>query len=274
MNFPEYDFHDTVVMITGAARGMGRSHALSFAEHGADIVALDIGENTEGLETERASTDDLDQTVTDIAAKGVDVLPVLADVTAESEVERAVEEAVDEFGRIDVLINNAGVGDFGLLTEISEDQWDAVVDINMKGVWLCSKHVGKHFIDRGEGGKIVSTSSTTGVVGQYGMGHYSASKHGVIGFTKSLALELAEHDVTVNCVLPTGTDTPGVSETSRVYGSEYVERAQELSGPWNILSDDKIDPEHVSQAFLWLASDAATFVTGAALPVDAGFTIK
>lgn len=274
MNVPEYDFSGQVVVITGAARGIGRSHAMAFAEHNADIVALDIGEDTEGVETKRARTEDLDNTIADVKDKGVDAIPVLADVTDESEVEQAVDTAVSEFGHIDILINNAGIGDFGLLTEISEEQWDVVVDVNLKGVWLCSKHVGKHFIKRNQGGKIVSTSSTTGLVGQYGMGHYSASKHGVVGLTKSLALELAEYDVNVNCVLPTGTDTPGVQETSRVFGSEYIERAQELSGPWNIFENGKIEPEQVSEAFLWLSSDASKYVTGTALPVDAGFTIK
>lgn len=273
MNLPSYDFSDQVVLVTGAARGMGRSHVLHFADHGADIVALDIPEDDE-LETRRASNEDLDETIGQAEERGIEALPVFADVTVEADVERAVQEALDEFGRIDVLVNNAGVGDFGLLTELSEAQWDVVMDVNLKGVWLCSKHVGLHFIDHGAGGKIISTSSTTGFVGQYGMGHYSASKHGVIGLTKSLAIELAEHGVNVNCVLPTGTDTPGVTETSRVYGSEYVEKAQELSGPWNLLDDGKIDPAQVSQAFLWLASDASRYVTGAALPVDAGFTIK
>ena len=273
VNLPSYDFSDQVVMVTGAARGMGRSHVLHFADNGADIVALDIPED-DALETKRASNEDLEQTVSAAGERGIDALPVFADVTVESDVEGAVDAAIDEFGRIDVLVNNAGVGDFGLLTELSESQWDVVLNVNLKGVWLCSKYVGQHFIEEGRGGNIVSTASTAGVVGQYGMGHYSASKHGVIGLTKSLALELAGYDVNVNCVVPTGTDTPGVAETSRVYGSEYVERAQELSGPWNILDGGKIDAAQVSQAFLWLASDAARYVTGAALPVDAGFTIK
>uniref|UniRef100_A0A7D5KYQ6 Mycofactocin-coupled SDR family oxidoreductase n=1 Tax=Natrinema halophilum TaxID=1699371 RepID=A0A7D5KYQ6_9EURY len=271
---PSYDFSDQVVLVTGAARGMGRSHAVKFAEHGADIVALDLYEDTDNLETHRANSDDLDEMLSSVEETGADVLPVKTDVTDESDVEEAIEAAIDEFGRIDVLVNNAGIGDFGLLTEVSEEEWDAVLDVNLKGVWLCSKHVGKYFMERNEGGKIVSTSSTTGIVGQHGMGHYSASKHGVIGLTKSLALELAEYDVNVNCVLPTGTNTPGVEETSRVYGSEYVEKAAELSGPWNIFGTGAIEPEQVSEAFLWLASDAARYVTGAALPVDAGFTIK
>lgn len=274
MSRPTYDFTGQVAFITGAARGMGRSHAIAYAEHGADIVAVDICENRPDVPIELGTRDQLNETVERVEATGSDALALEADVTDETAVTSAVERATDRFGRIDILANNAGIGDFETLCDLPETRWDAVLDINLKGVWLPSKHVGTHLAARGDGGAIISTASTTGLVGQYGMGHYAASKHGVVGLTKSLALELAEHDVTVNCVCPTGTDTPGVAATDDVFGDEYITRAEELAGSWNLLDDGMLAPEDVSDAYLWLASEASRYVTGIALPVDAGFTAK
>jgi NAD(P)-dependent dehydrogenase (short-subunit alcohol dehydrogenase family) len=219
--------------------------------------------------------DELDETVGMIEDEGQEALAVEMDVRDESAVESAVAEALDEFGRIDILANNAGIESMVEAVQMDEMTWDEMIDTNLKGVWLCSKHVGKHFIDRGDGGKIVSTSSTAGQVGVPTNAHYVAAKHGVIGLTKTLALELAEYDVNVNCIGPTGIDTPMISGMTEAYGDEALADIGALSGPFNVFGDGgMIGPEHISEAYMWLSSDAARYVTGIYLPVDAGFLAK
>jgi NAD(P)-dependent dehydrogenase (short-subunit alcohol dehydrogenase family) len=274
---PTYDFEQNVVLVTGAARGLGRSHALAYADHGATVVALDIAGDREHVPYDLSTREQLDTVIEDIEADGGEALAVEADVSVEAEVKAAVETAIKEFGRIDVLANNAGIGTILPALDITTDQWNDVLDTNLKGTWLCAKHVGQHFTEREGGGVVVNTSSATGLVGQPGFAHYSASKHGVIGLTKTLALELAEHDVTVNAVCPTAVETPLIPKVTEVFGSEQMEEVGRLAGPASILGDEdeqSIPPEAVSEAFLWLSSDAARYVTGSVLAVDAGFTSK
>ncbi|RBI62576.1 NAD(P)-dependent oxidoreductase [halophilic archaeon] len=266
----EYDFTDTVVFVTGAARGQGRSHALAYAEHGADVVATDICETTAESKYELGDETELDETVELARDRGAEAIGVQMDVSSEDDVEYAVETALDEFGKIDVLANNAGVAPVESLLEMDEENWDHALDVNLKGMWLCAKHVGQHMVERGEGGRIVNTSSTAGMVASPGLGHYTAAKHGVLGLTKTLAVELAPHDVTVNAVCPTAVDTPmtgGIVESI----DEDIAEIAEQSGPDNLL-DDIVQPEDISAAFLWLSSDDARFVTGIGLPVAAGAT--
>jgi SDR family mycofactocin-dependent oxidoreductase len=274
---PEYDFGGKVAFVTGAARGQGESHALAYADHGADVVALDIGESKEGVPYNLGTSDELEATVAGVEDRGQEGLAIEADVSRAAAVEAAVEAALDEFGRIDVLANNAGVTTFGKALDIDETTWDALLDTNLKGPWLCAKHVGRHMVERGEGGRIVNTSSNAGLVGAPFLPHYTAAKHGVVGLTKTLALELAEHDVTVNAVCPTSVETPLLAEAGAVYGDEPMEEMARVGGPSNLFGDEEmflIQPEDVTAAFLWLSSEAARYVTGIALPVDAGFTAK
>jgi SDR family mycofactocin-dependent oxidoreductase len=270
-----YDFEGSVAFVTGAGRGQGRSHAVAYAEHGADVVVTDIAHNVETNPYDLSTSDDLAETASLVEAEGQEALTVEMDVRKEAEVEAAVEEALDEFGRIDILANNAGIFNAADMTEMPEQQWDEMIDTNLKGVWLCAKHVGKHFIDRGDGGKIVSTSSAAGLVGTPSAGHYVATKHGVIGLTKTLALELAEYDVNVNAVCPTGVHTQMIAGFSEAYGEELMEEMGAFSGPWSVFEGvEMIDSEDISEAYMWLSSDAARYVTGIALPVDAGMTAK
>ena len=271
----QYDFGGQVAFITGAAHGQGRAHAQLYAENGANVVVTDICENIETNPYDLGSREALDETASMVEEAGGEALVVEMDVRDESAVEAAVEEAIEEFGHIDILANNAGIWNMGDLVEMDEAQWDDVIDTNLKGVWLCAKHVGKHFVDRGDGGKIVSTSSTAGLVGIPGGGHYVASKHGVIGLTKTLALELAEYDVNVNAVCPTGVQTPLVEGMLEAYGEETMEEMGSVAGPFNVIDpEEMLAPEDISEAYMWLSSDAARYVTGIALPVDAGFTAK
>jgi len=272
---PEYDFSGQVAFVTGAGRAQGRSHAINYAKHGADVVVTDICETVSSSQYELSSSSDLEETAALVEEAGGNALAVEMDVRDEAQVEAAVDEALDEFGRIDILANNAGLWNMTEAVEIDEQMWDQMIDTNLKGVWLCSKHVGKHFIDRGDGGKIVSTSSVAGLVGGSGFAHYVASKWGVLGLTKTLALELAEYDVNVNAVCPTFVDTPMVSGVIETVGQETIEEMGELTGPSNVFDPEAmLEEQDISEAYLWLSSDAARYVTGISLPVDAGFTAK
>ena len=266
----EYDFEGRVAFVTGAARGQGRSHALRYAEAGADVVAADIGSTPETSSYELADDDELAETVAAAEERGVDALGVQMDVSDEDDVEAGVARALEEFGRIDFLANNAGVAPPSGLMELDEATWDRTLAVDLKGMWLCSKHVGGHMIERGGGGRIINTSSTAGFVASPGLGHYTAAKHGVIGLTKTLAMELAQHDVTVNAVCPTAVDTPMVGGIIESLDEEMAEIAEQ-SGPDNVLGEI-VQPEDVSAAFMWLSSEDARFVTGIALPVAAGAT--
>ena len=267
----EYDFSDAVALVTGAARGQGRSHALRYAEHGADVVAADVCETDDASTYEMADDSELAETVSLAEERGADALGVQMDVSEEGQVEAGVDRAVSEFGRIDVLANNAGVAPVSGLMDLDEATWDHTVDVDMKGMWLCAKHVGQHMIERGEGGRIVNTSSTAGLAASPGLGHYTAAKHGVVGLTKTLAAELAPHDVTVNAVCPTAVDTEMTAGIVESIDDDVAEIAEQ-SGPDNLFTDI-MQPEDVSAAFMWLSSEDARFVTGVALPVAAGATV-
>jgi len=271
----EYDFSGKVAFVTGAAHGQGRSHAQHYARHGADVVVTDIGHNVDSVPYDLGTSDELEETASLVEDEGQEALAIEMDVRDETQVEAAVEQAVDEMGKIDVLANNAGIESIADAVEMDEAMWDEMIDTNLKGVWLCSKHVGKHFVDRGDGGKIVSTSSTAGKIGIPGNAHYVSAKHGVVGLTKTLALELAEYDVNVNCIGPTGIQTPMISGMTEAYGEEALDEMGAMTGPWNVFGDGgMIEAKEISEAYMWLSSDAARYVTGIYLPVDAGFLAK
>lgn len=265
-----YDFDGKTALVTGAARGQGRSHVLRYAESGANVVATDICDTADASTYELSDHNELEETVTLAEERGVEAIGLEMDVTDEAEIEAAVETAVAEFGGIDMLANNAGVAPVGALMEIDQQTWDLAVNVNLKGMWLTAKYVGTHMIECGGGGRIVNTSSTAGLVASPGLGHYTAAKHGVIGLTKTLAVELAPHDVTVNAVCPTAVDTPMTGGIVESIDDDIAEIAEQ-SGPDNLL-DEIMQPEDVSAAFMWLSSDDARFVTGVALPVAAGAT--
>ncbi|WP_276258948.1 mycofactocin-coupled SDR family oxidoreductase [Haloglomus litoreum] len=271
---PEYDFDGQVAFVTGSAHGIGRSIAQYYAKNGADVVATDLAGNTDTVLYDQGTNEELEETASLVESEGQDVLTLGMDVRDGAQVEAAVEEAIDHFGRIDILANNAGIIQFEYLTELDEAEWDDTLDTNLKGAWLCSKHVANHFIERGGGGKIVSTASTAAHVGQLGCGHYAASKHGLSGLTKTFAIELAEHDVNVNAVSPTATGTPMIPGLMESYGEDTLEKITDIGGPFNLFDVDVIEPSDISEAYMWLSSDAARYVTGVTLPVDGGFSAK
>ncbi len=269
-----YDFSDAVVLVTGAARGMGRDIARRFAGFGAAVVASDVAGHVDALGYETADSPDLAETVAGIRAAGAEAHAIAADVRDEDQVATLVRETVERYGRLDILVNNAGVYTGAPVTELTEEEWDAAIDTNLKGPFLCSKHAARHMTSREGGGRIVTVSSTSALVGIPNQAAYQSSKHGVVGLTRTLALELAPFDVTVNTVCPTVVYTPMLDYLMKM-GAAYFQEVSRLCGASTVFPGlDALDVRDVSEAVLWLASPAARYVTGIALPVDGGFTCK
>jgi NAD(P)-dependent dehydrogenase (short-subunit alcohol dehydrogenase family) len=268
-----YDFTGAVVVVTGAARGLGRDIALGFAAAGASVAISDVPAPNPALGYDTATSTDLGTVAGEIGERA---LAVEADVRSEADVEALFARALARFGRIDVLVNNAGVfvGNTPV-TETTEAQWDAAVDVNLKGPFLCTKHAARHMIDRGGGGRVITIASTSALVGIPYQVPYQSSKTGIIGQVRTLGVELAKHGITVNCICPTVTHTPMLEFLAREESVYYLEELKQLAGLFTIFPGvDAMEPRDVTAMVLWVASDAARYVTGAALPLDAGYTIK
>jgi NAD(P)-dependent dehydrogenase (short-subunit alcohol dehydrogenase family) len=269
-----YDFSGAVVLVTGAARGMGRDIARRFAGFGAAVVASDVAGHVDALGYETAASPDLDATVAEIRSDGAEAHAAPADVRDEGQVAALVHETLERYGRLDILVNNAGVYTGAPVTELTEAEWDAAVDTNLKGPFLCAKHAARHMKSREGGGRIVTVSSTSALVGIPNQASYQSSKHGVVGLTRTLALELAPYGVTVNTVCPTVVYTPMLDYLMKM-GAAYFQEVGRLCGASTVFPGlDALEVRDVSEAVLWLASPAARYVTGIALPVDGGFTCK
>lgn len=271
-----YDFTDRVVVITGAARGQGRSHALAFARAGARLVLADAEVRLEAIGYPMATREELEQTVKDCQNLGSDAIAVSCDVRDAGQVQELVDTAVATYGGIDVVVANAGVVSVVDVVDMSEQAWDEVLDTNLKGVFLTTRAVGRTMKAAGRG-KMIVTGSINSFAGVPGSAHYVASKHGLAGYVKALAIELAPQGITVNYVCPTAVDTPMIGAMAADdVPADHGERLVVATGSWNLLQEGA-PPLHVgevTQAVLWLASDASNFVTGAPLIVDAGFLAK
>jgi SDR family mycofactocin-dependent oxidoreductase len=269
-----------VAFITGAARGQGRSHALRLAEEGAEIIACDICEQIESVPYEMASEDDLQETVRMVEDLDQRIVSRKADVRDEGQLKAVVEEGLSELGRIDIVCANAGIASYAPAWELTEEQWQDMIDTNLTGVWETCKVAIPHMIERGEGGSIILTSSTAGIMGLANTAHYVAAKHGVVGLMKTLANELAPHMIRVNSIHPTVVDTPMVQNegTYRLFRPDLenptAEDAAEGFKSLNALPIPWVEARDISNAVLWLASDDARYVTGQQLKVDAGSTEK
>ena len=262
-----------VVLVTGAARGQGRSHSVRLAEEGADIVVTDVCHDiSDALPYSLASKDQLEETAELVRATGRRCLAVQADVRSVAEVRSAVDAAIAEFGRLDVVVANAGVMSAGRAWELSEEEWDVVMDVNLKGVWNTARAAIPGMIEAGSGGSIVMISSAAGIRGHVPYAHYVASKHGVVGLMKALSNELARHEIRVNSVHPTGVSGTGI--TVGVPIEELAAREPLFGmGAMNPLAP-LVEPRDVSNAVLFLASEEARYVTGLQFTVDAGGTNK
>lgn len=262
-----------VALVTGAARGQGRSHAVRLAEEGADVVVTDVCRDiSDALPYPLASKEQLEETAERVRATGRRCVAVQADVRSVAEVQVAVDEARSEFGHLDIVVANAGVMSSGRAWELSEEAWDVVMDVNLKGAWNTVRAAIPSMIADGAGGSIVITSSAAGIRGHVPYAHYVASKHGVVGLMKALSNELAQHKIRVNTVHPTGVSDTGI--TVGVPVEELAAREPLFAlAAMNPLAPF-VEPRDVSNAVLFLASDEARYVTGLQFTVDAGSTNK
>jgi len=274
-------FQDRTVFITGAAHGMGRSHALAFAREGARLVLCDACRQYETIPYPLATPEELASLTYEIEALGRPVIAEQVDVTNLSAMQALAERARTELGLIDIVVANAGVYSFAPSWELTEVQWDETVNVCLKGVWITCKVAIPHMLDR-RSGKIICISSTAGQKGMANLAHYVAAKHGVLGLVKTLAIELAQYDINVNAICPTSVDTamcnnqalydifaggPGPNATH-----EYM---LQLMNSLNLFPDrNLLPPEAISNVVLWLASEEARHMTGCVLPVDAGYWTK
>jgi SDR family mycofactocin-dependent oxidoreductase len=271
-----------VAFITGAARGQGRSHALRLAEEGADVIVLDIGRDAlESVGYPLGTSSELDETVAAVEARGRRAVKGVADVRDLAQVQSVVDAGLEALGRIDIVCANAGIGSWAVSWEMTSQQWQEMIDVNLTGVFNTTRAALPSMVQRGEGGCVVLTSSTAGVIGYANTAHYTAAKHGVLGLMKVLAQELGPHRIRVNAVCPTTVNTPLVVNdgTFRLFRPDLDEAtADDVREPFaglNILPDlPWIEPEDVSEAVVWLCSDAARYVTGVAMPIDAGNIVK
>ena len=271
-----------VAFITGAGRGQGRSHALRLADEGADIIALDIcADAVETVSYGLATRADLEETVALIEAKGRRALAGEADVRDLGQVQKVVDEGLGQFGRIDVICANAGIGSWSVSYEMSAQVWKDMIDINLTGVFNTVRAALPSMVERGEGGSVVLTSSTAGLIGYQHTAHYTAAKHGVIGLMKVLAQEVGPLGIRVNAICPTSVNTPLVINDAafELFAPDVAnpgpDDVREPFAALNILPDVPwIEPSDVSEAVAWLCSDAARYVHGIALPIDAGNIVK
>jgi len=237
-----------VALVTGAAQGIGKAVALLLARNGADIAVSDIN-------LEKAA-----ETAKEIEAMGRKAMAIKVDVANSGDVERMVQTILERFGQIDVLVNNAGIARDKLILRMTEEDWDAVLDINLKGTFNCTKAVVRH-MSRQRSGKIVNIASVVGEMGNAGQANYSASKAGVIGFTKTIAREFAQRGINVNAIAPGYIQTP-MTEALPEKAKEELK---------NMIPLERLgQPEDVAEAVLFLVSDASDYITGQVLNVNGG----
>jgi NAD(P)-dependent dehydrogenase (short-subunit alcohol dehydrogenase family) len=247
-------FEGKVVLVTGAAGGIGRATAVAFGRRGARVVIADVA--------------DLAATAAEVRGAGAEVLAVTCDVSRDDDVRALVARAVERFGRLDCAYNNAGIeGEPAATHECSEENWDRTLAVNLKGVWLCLRHEIPQMLKQG-GGTIVNCASVAGLVGIAGLPAYEASKHGVVGLTRTAALETVKQNIRINAVCPGAILTPMLE---RFMASSPEARA-------TVVASEPIGrigkPEEIAECVLWLCSDASSFVTGQALAADGGWTVQ
>jgi SDR family mycofactocin-dependent oxidoreductase len=266
-----------VALITGAARGIGRAQAVRFAQEGADIIALDVCGPVDTVVVPSATPDDLDETARLVGRVGGQIVTEIVDVRDLVGLESATDRGVTRLGGLDVVCATAGITSRAMATELGGNAWQTMLDVNLTGVWRTCRATAPYLIDRGAGSMIL-TSSIAGMRGLVGVAHYTAAKHGVVGLMRSLAKELAPHNIRVNTVHPTNVDTPMI-QNDHVRAAfrpdlEHVTREQfaESACSMNMLAIPWVEPLDVANACLFLASDEARYITAVTLPVDAGST--
>jgi SDR family mycofactocin-dependent oxidoreductase len=261
-----------VAFITGAARGQGRSHAIRLAEEGADIIAVDVCHDYPTVAYPLATEADLADTVKAVEALDRRIVAVPADVRDFAALKAAVDDGVAQLGRLDIVCANAGICTVQTWDQVTQAVWQDTLDTNLTGVWNTMVAAAPHLIAAG-GGSIICTSSTAGIKGLPFLAPYVAAKHGVVGIARTMANELAQHQIRVNTVHPTGVSTPMANGLG---GLEPLIGTDQNLGPifMNTLPVEMVDPRDISNAVLFLASDESRYVTGLEFTVDAGCTIR
>jgi len=244
---------DKVALVTGAARGIGRGIATIMAQKGAHIIVNDISSQSKEIE----------KTVEEIRKTGRTCISVLADIGNKKEVENMVSQGLKEFGQIDVLVNNAGISRSKTLLKLTEEDWDDVLRVNVKGTFFCIQNVARHMMERNYG-KIINISSVYGRIGAIGDINYAASKGAIMALTKSIAKELAKHRITVNAILPGPIDTPLLQGIKDEYLKAIIAEI-----PLKRIGT----PEDIGNTVAFLASDEASFITGALIEVSGGWNM-
>jgi SDR family mycofactocin-dependent oxidoreductase len=270
-----------VAFITGAARGQGRSHAIRLAQEGADIIAVDVCRQLDGVPFPMSTPEDLAETVKEVEALDRRIIATQADVRDYDALKAAVDDGAAQLGRLDIIVANAGIGNNGAnLHEMSEKLWQDMIDVNLTGVWHSVKAAIPCVIAGGRGGSIVLTSSVGGLKAYPTVGHYIAAKHGVVGIMRTLAQELGQHSIRVNSVHPTQVNTPMVMNdaTFRMFRPDLENPTADDFAPvsqmFHTLPVPWVEAVDISNAVLFLVSDEARYVTGVTLPIDAGSLIK
>jgi SDR family mycofactocin-dependent oxidoreductase len=259
----------SVALITGAAHGQGRATALALAQDGYDIVALDVAAPLAYPSYAMGTPEELSSLAAEIS--GRECLTYVADVRDDAAVSAAVDGAIERFGRIDVLFNNAGICAYGLAHELTEAAWDSMLDINLKGAWIVARRVIPHMI-AARSGVIVNNSSIAGLRGMARLSHYAASKWGLTGLTKSWAIELAPHGIRVVSIHPTGVDTPLNDGLAAMEGKTPREIAEQSAG--NLLPVPWVETKDIAEAVRFLVSEKARYLTGTELVIDAGLLTR
>jgi SDR family mycofactocin-dependent oxidoreductase len=268
-----------VAFITGAARGQGRSHAIRFAEAGADIVAIDICKQIDSVEYSMSSPDDLDETVRIVEGLGRRIVASEVDVRDFEAVQKAVDDGIAALGRVDFVSANAGIMPLVGAPSLTPSAWTDSIDVMLSGVYHTIAAVVPSMVERGEGGSIVLTSSTAGLKGvgarsldgmSPGFFGYVAAKHGVVGLMRIYANALAPYSIRVNSVHPTGVSTPMVVNDE--FHQFAIDHKEVADGMHNALPVQMIEARDVSNAVVWLCGEEARYITGVTLPVDAGAT--
>ena len=270
-----------VAFITGAARGQGRSHAVQLAQEGADIIAIDICKQIDSVRIPLSTPEDLAETADLVKGHNRRIYSAEVDVRDYDALKAAVDAGVEQLGRLDIIVANAGIGNGGAtLDKTSERDWTDMIDVNLGGVWKTVKAGVPHILAGGRGGSIILTSSVGGLKAYPHTGHYVAAKHGVVGLMRTFAVELGQHNIRVNSLHPTNVNTPLFMNegTMKLFRPDLENPGPDdmavVAKMMHVLPTGWVEPEDVSNAVLFLASDEARYITGVTLPIDAGSCIK
>ena len=260
-----------VAFITGAARGQGRSHAVRLAREGADIIALDICAPASASVTYAPATrDDLDETARLVENEGRKILRREVDVRDDAAVRDLVADGIEQFGRLDVVVANAGVLSWGRIWELTDEQWDTVIGVNLTGTWRTLRATVPAMIEAGNGGSIIVVSSSAGIKATPGNGHYSASKHGLTALTNTLAIELGEFGIRVNSIHPYSVDTPMIEPEAMMEIFAKHPSFVHSFPPMPVQPNGFMAADEVADVVAWLAGDGSGTLTGTQIPVDKG----